>query len=116
MKFTGYKYQVQQALQSQGWEITAIDRSEAWWDDEHWKIESVNFPKRTLLLCFVVDPQFESPRKQGQGIVAIKACRQMPINWNDDNNCVASIYMSKRRFEDKLQEFLSDLEASEGLH
>ncbi|WP_338395900.1 hypothetical protein [Fulvitalea axinellae] len=53
---------------------------------------------------------FEGEREGGQGIFEIKASTEFPANWNDDSNRIASINMTKRKFEIKLEEFIKDLE------
>ena len=58
---------------------------------------------------FFVDPLFEKPRKKGQGIYEVKAYIEFPKNWNDNEHTIASISMTKRKFEIKLEEFMNDI-------
>lgn len=110
MKESGYKFQIEQELIKHNWGISSIDISSEWWDDESWKVE-YNYDKLIVFyLSFIVDPQFENPRKKGQGIYEIKASSEFPTNWNDDSNRISSISMTKRKFELKLKEFIDDLE------
>jgi len=109
LKKSGYKYQIEQALLKENWEIKTIDSNYEWWDDEHWKIEYKYDSKLTFVLCFIVDPMFEGQRKKGQGIYEVKASTEFPKNWNDDEHTVASISMTKRKFEVKLNEFIAKI-------
>ena len=110
MKKSGYKYQIEQELDKKNWEIVRIDESREWWDDEHWKVQFKYDQSIFFYVCFIVDPQFEGQRKKGQGIYEIKASTEFPDNWNDDSSKIASISMTKRKFEIKLKEFIEDLE------
>lgn len=109
MKKNGYKYQIEQELLKGNWEIKAIDSNSEWWDDEHWKIEYKYDASLSFFLCFIVDPMFEGQRKKGQGIYEVKASTIFPNNWNDNENEIASISMTKRKFEGKLNLFIEDL-------
>lgn len=110
MRKSGYKYQIEQELNKNDWEIVVIDESREWWDDEHWKVHFKFDQNVIFYLCFIVDPQFEGQRKKGQGVYEIKASTEFPKNWNDDSTEFASISMTKRKFEIKLKEFVGDLE------
>ncbi|TPN81372.1 hypothetical protein [Aquimarina algicola] len=109
MKKTGYKYQIEQRLKKDNWQISSIDSNYEWWDDEHWKLELKHNPEISFYLCFIVDPMFEGTRKKGQGIYEIKASTKFPANWNDNSNKISSISMTKRNFEIKLEEFIQNL-------
>ena len=109
-KKSGYKYQIEQKLLKNKWEIRNIGSNEDWWDDEHWRVNCKYESKIHFYLCFVVDPMFEGVRKSGQGIYEIKASTEFPGNWNDDSNRITSIAMTKRKFDIKLEEFIKDLE------
>ena len=109
MKKDGYKYQIETELNKIDFEITKIGQNEDWWDDEHWRIEYKYDSNLKFIICFIVDPQFEGQRKKGQGIYEIKATKQFPENWNDDKETIASLYMTKRKFNIKLKEFINDI-------
>lgn len=94
----GFKYQIEQALKKQNWEISQIDTSEQWWDNEHWKICSKHNHNFYFFLCFIVDPMFEKHQKQRQEIYEIKAISQFPENWNDETHTIASFPLSKGNF------------------
>lgn len=109
MKRIGFKYQIEQELKKQDWEIIQINSTENWWDDEHWKIQQKHNPDKYFYLCFIVDPMFEGNRKKGQAIYEIKATTKFPENWNIDTYTIASIQMSKGKFDQKLNEFTNKL-------
>lgn len=110
MKKSGYKYQIEQELLKRDWEIVEIASNESWWDDEHWKMQYKFDQSLTFYLCFIVDPQFGQPRGKGQGIHEIMASTEFPVNWNDQENVIGSISLTKRKFNVKLKEFLNDLD------
>ena len=109
-KQSGYKYQIEQELIKRDWEIVEIDSNYEWWDDEHWLVRFKYDSEIKFYLCFVVDPMFEGPRNKGQGIYEIKASSDFLQSWNDSDTLIASISMTKRKFDIKLQEFSMDLE------
>lgn len=107
---SGYKYQIEQALLDNNWELIECGASDEWWDDETWKVRHHYNFETCFYLSFIVDPQFEGQRKKGQGIYEIKASTEVPKNWNDDTHSIAAISMTKRKFDVKLSEFIADLE------
>jgi hypothetical protein len=109
MKKSGYKYQIEQALLREGWEIKTIDSTSVWWDDEHWEITYKHNPVLSFYLYFIVDPMFEGEREKGQGIYEVKASTSFPNDWNDNRSKITSISMTKRKFDDKLKLFLEDV-------
>ncbi|UII24229.1 hypothetical protein [Fulvivirga ligni] len=109
-KQSGYKYQIEQELIKRNWEIIEIDSNHEWWDDEHWIIQFKHNSEIKFYLCFVVDPMFEGERNKGQGIYDIKASTDLLTSWNDSGTLIASISMTKRKFNIKLQEFILELE------
>ena len=60
------KYQIEQELLKENWEIKTINSNSEWWDDEHWIIEYKYDAKLSFCLCFIVDPMFEGQRKKGR--------------------------------------------------
>lgn len=109
MKKSGFKYQIEQELIRHNWKIIEVGSNEDWWDDEHWKIQLRFDSNISFYLCFIVDPQFDQTRKKGQGIYEIMASTKFPKNWNNTDNQINSIDMTKRKFNIKLAEFLEDL-------
>jgi hypothetical protein len=100
------KYQIEEKLNEQNWEIVQISTSEEWWDDEHWKICSKHNPSDCFYLCFIVDPLYENDGKQKPIISEIKALTVFPENRNDNLHSIASIQLKKGNFNQKLTVFM----------
>lgn len=109
MKKTGYKYRIEQELLKEKWEIKTIGSDFEWWDNEHWKLEYQYDSSLSFFLCFIIDPQLDNQKRKEQGIYEIKASAKFPKNWNDNEHLIASISLSKRKFEEKLQQFIRDI-------
>jgi hypothetical protein len=110
LKRSGYKYQIEKELLNRDWEIVEVGSNEDWWDDEHWKVQLRFDPNLCFVLCFIVDPQYDQPRIKGQGIYEILASTKFPDSWNDRENSIGSISMTKRKFDTKLKEFMGNLD------
>lgn len=106
MKKTGYKHQIEQELLNQDFEIIEIGSSKYWWDIEHWKIQLKYNPEISFYICFIVDPLIEKSKEIGR----ILAKTEFPNNWNDYENEIASIEMSKMKFDLKLNAFIDMIE------
>jgi hypothetical protein len=106
-----YKQHLLKALVDEDWEVVKInDESAFWWCDEYWTIRSMreNWGLE-LLILFLVDPQWDLPRKKGQGIWAITAIGKFPEDWIQASKGVALLNMSKRKFDTKFKEFIVSL-------
>ena len=79
MKKDGYKYQLEQELNSKNWNVVLIGSNDYWWNDEHWKVEYKYDSDLSFYICFIVDPQFEGVRKKGQGIYQILATKKFQM-------------------------------------
>ena len=89
-----------------GWEIVhkEMDTGE-WWADEVWTLRSVWSPRDIVIrLAFLVDPQWDGPRKKGQGVWAVNAYRIEP-----DRLAKPSLSLG-RGWEKALAEFLNRLD------
>lgn len=106
-----YKEQLLSALHARGWEQVEVDPEGVdWWADEHWRIRSTREGWGTeLVLTFLVDPMWDGPRKKGQGIWAIGATQETPRERTDADHGI-SLCMTKRRFDEKLSEFMAALD------
>ena len=109
-KLTGFKYQIQQELHKNHWQIIEFNENTLWWDDEHWIIADCKNQNIKLFICFIVDPMFEGHRKQGEGIYQVLASRNLPKNWNDLESAISSVQISSRKFELKLEKFITELD------
>ncbi len=108
-----YKYQIEQELIKHKWEIVTIGENEEWWDDEHWKVAFKYDASIYFYLCFVVDPMIGGcgvNRKKGQGTYGIKASKEFPEDWPEYVNDIASFYLSSRKFNVRLKEFMVRIE------
>ena len=94
------------ALEELGWEVhQPDDLSLDWWADEVWLLTSSRPHDCQIYLAFVVDPQWDGPRKTGQGVWAVTASVKGPQQWSD-------LTLSLGRYwEDRLPQFLAALEA-----
>ncbi len=104
MKKTSYKYQIEQALNTHHWQIEYIDFINEWWNDDYWKVTFTFNPQIFFYLFFIFDPMAENR------IYNIVASTEILTAWNDDDNEIASICMSKRHFDKKLAEFINKIE------
>ena len=108
---SGFKYQIEQKLLSVGFEITEIVNGDNWWEEESWNIQSIYDPKISFYVYFIIDPQSENIRDNSPYIYEVRASLIPLNNWNDDSNMIASITMSKRHFEIKLNNFTEDIQS-----
>jgi hypothetical protein len=77
-----------------------------WWADEVWVLESLWEPQEChVYLTFVVDPQWDSHRKKGQGVWGVTASLHGPAQWSD----VELNLMRPGRRREGLPEFFAGL-------
>jgi hypothetical protein len=108
---TGYKYKMLAELQNHGWELSeVIDKDLDWWVDKHWCIKSVreNWGLE-IYITFLVDPHWSGNRKKGQGIWKLMASSSLPMSWNHESSEIASLSMSKGKFDFKLERFVREV-------
>jgi hypothetical protein len=108
---TGYKYKILTELQKYGWELSEVtDKDLDWWVDEHWRIKSVreNWGLE-IYITFLVDPHWSGNRKKGQGIWKVMASSSLPSSWSHESSEIASLSMSKGRFDPKLEHFVKEV-------
>lgn len=111
VKLTGYKYQIHQELIKQDWEVVETGGKTDWWDDEHWKVVLRYDQAVSFYVCFIVDPLFSGNSVKEREVGEVLASTHFPLSWNDSEVAIASISMTKRKFNVKLKEFIRDLEA-----
>ncbi|MBW3621965.1 MAG: hypothetical protein KY468_00985 [Armatimonadetes bacterium] len=94
-------------LENQGWEITPVEEPTLdWWADEVWRLRSRWAPQTCrVYLTFVVDPQWEGQRKKGQGVWAVAASTEGPVQWSGITLTLG------RGWKHHLHEFLDELSA-----
>ena len=71
--------QILAALPETGWGLADRQTPEDWWIDELWRLESVWSPRgRVAYLLFLVDPQWDGPRRFGEGVWAVACSKTLP--------------------------------------
>lgn len=95
-----YKENLKRELRKKHWEIIEIDNLGEWWEDEHWKMQWKHMNGLILYIQFLVDPM-DIPN-----VWQIQA--KLDIQKNSLE--IASLCMSKRKFNIKLEEFLFKIE------
>jgi hypothetical protein len=107
-----YKSQLRQRLVDCGWEVVEVIDTEEWWADEIWRIASRrNAWGLEIVVTFLVDPQWDAPRKKGQGVWAITATDGILADRPIGEEGIAELQMVKGRFDDKLAAFVDALDA-----
>ena len=95
-----FKSQIKSELYKRSWEIVLIDSLNEWWEDEHWQIQWKHSFGLKIYVQFLIDTMDAS-------------CIRAVTTKNElDNNetIIATLSMSKRKFNTKLAEFISDIE------
>ncbi|CAL2078040.1 hypothetical protein [Tenacibaculum sp. 190524A05c] len=95
-----FKVQIENELHKNYWKVILIDSLNEWWEDEHWQIQWKYHMGEQIYIQFIND--FEDTLR----IREINAIR----NLNDKNSIITSICMNKRKFNEKLKEFISEIE------
>lgn len=68
-------------LPEHGWRLAGVEENPEWWADEMWLLESVWSPVGIhAYITFLVDPQFDGNRKQGEAVWAIMASSARPAS------------------------------------
>ena len=108
-----YRRQLLAALTVDGWELVQTESQHCeWWFDECWVIRSVREAYgKELFIFFLVDPQWEGPRKPGQGVREVAATESTPRDRLEAGRSVATLQMWKGRWDLKLATFISALAA-----
>ncbi|MEP0263067.1 hypothetical protein [Dokdonia sp.] len=101
-KQTGYKYHIEQALIKNHWEIVEIDsRGDCWWESEYWIVKSIYNLELSVYISFTIDPM---PHTYPHIYDIIASDNRIP-----EKPEIASICMTKRKFNIKLKQFIIDL-------
>ena len=94
-----YKDIIKKELVKQKWELVMIDHRSVWWEEEHWKIQWKHSNGLILFLQFFIDPL--------DGIVNEIEARS---TLDDYESRVASLHMSRGKFNVKLKIFIEEVE------
>jgi len=105
-----YKQRLLEELLKDDWKRLDVLRTDvSWWADEHWKMQSVREQWATeLFISFVIDPVWDAPRRDGQGLKQIVAFASLPGQDRSAATEIASIELDKD-FEEKLLPFVYSL-------
>lgn len=95
-----YKEIIIDKFRKKHWEIIEIDNLGEWWEDEHWKIQWKHNNGLILYVQFLVDPM-DIPN-----VWQIQA----KLDIEKGSSEIASLSMSKRKFNIKLEEFIVEIE------
>jgi hypothetical protein len=107
-----YKTQLWQLLADHGWEVVEVIAPDDWWADEFWKVQSRRIAwGLEIVLTFLVDPMWEAPRKQGQGVWAVSATTVIPADRLRAESGIGELCTVKGRFDQQLALFISTLDA-----
>jgi hypothetical protein len=98
-------------VESFGWQLVKRETyTQLWWADETWVLESTWSPVGYKIhLTFFVDPEWHGNRKTGEGVWAIKASRNSPTQWQDEEGEILMVL--GRGWLKQLPQFVSDLSA-----
>ena len=106
-----FKSRLRQRLAERGWEVVEVIDSEHWWADEFWRVASRRKAwGLEVVLTFEVDPQWDQPRKKGQGVWIAIATEQLPTRRHVAEPCVAELPVSGGRPDEELAAFVTALD------
>lgn len=95
-----FKVQIKDELHKYHWNIILVDTLNEWWEDEHWEIQWLHSQGLKMYIQFLVDPM------DGSSIWQVTAKKAL---MNKDT-IIASLSISKRKFNIKLNAFISEIE------
>lgn len=97
-------------LSEHGWHVVSRERDGLeWWADEIWTVQSEQAPQGfTVFLTWLVDPQWDTPRRPGQAVWAVGTCLQPPT---DRLEAEGEPLLSVNHWPRGLPEFLAELSA-----
>jgi hypothetical protein len=107
-----FKSQLRRQLEDHGWEVAEVIDGDDWWADEFWKVQSRrNLWGYEIVLTFLVDPQWDAPRKRGDGVWMAGATEAMPPDRFAAEQGIAQLCVKGRRVDEELREFVATLDA-----
>lgn len=103
-----YKELLLKKLTDSGWELTEEVDDTDWWLESYWKIKSVrqNYGQE-LFVLFLVDPQYDGHNK-GSAVWAVGAYERKPTDRPLEDG-ISVISMMKGKFDEKLSEFVNEI-------
>ncbi len=71
--------EIEAALPETGWRLAERRIPDQWWIDELWRLESVWSPQGwRAYIIFLVDPQWDKPRRFGEAVWAVAVSKTQP--------------------------------------
>ena len=101
-----FKVQIENELNKKHWNIILIDSLNEWWEDEHWKIQWKHSKGLEIYIQFLVDPMRSEFIYEVRAIKDLQGARIMQENESE----ISIISMTKRKFNLKLETFISEIE------
>ena len=95
-----YKDIIKNELAKQHWEVLMIDNRSVWWEDEHWKIQWKHSNGLILFIQFFIDPMCDKTVDHIEARLTLDDC----------DSEVTSLYMSRGKFNVKLNTFINNIE------
>jgi hypothetical protein len=99
------------SLERSGWERTQVLVEDLdWWADEIWELTSRWSPVSSrVFVTMLVDPQWEGPRRKGQGVWAAGYSMSFPTNRNEAESGGT---LRARASSDEIAAFVNNISAS----
>jgi hypothetical protein len=83
----------------------------SWWCDEFWCIQSRREQwGLELFVVFLVDLQWEQPRKLGQGVWQVVTTPSRPTGWTQYDEQLPTVYLSRGRYDENVAQFIAALD------
>ncbi|WP_420575067.1 hypothetical protein [Kordia sp.] len=95
-----YKDIIKNELYKKHWEIILIDNRSVWWEEEHWKIQWKHTNGMILFIQFFIDPMCDKMMNHIEARLTL----------DDYESEIASLYMSRGKFNIKLNAFIEKIE------
>lgn len=95
-----FKNILKNELHKNHWEVISTGSINEWWEDEHWELQWRYHGGCIIWIQFLIDPQDASR------VWEITAQKKL----GEDELILASLSMSKRKFNVKLKEFIGEIE------
>ena len=99
------------SLERSGWERTLLHAEDLeWWADEIWEVRSRWSPFGTVaFVTLLVDPQWEGPRRKGQGVWGVGCSTAFPASRIEAQSGGT---LSTRASADEIAAFVGGINAS----
>lgn len=107
-----YKAILLREFQQHGWDIQSVDSGGVgWWADEHWTIVSTRQNwGMTLIISFLVDPQWVGNRKKGQGVWAVGVTPTLPTDRLAAEESIAELLRVHGPFAENAAAFIQSID------